>query len=197
MFLSLTWVLYLFLPQAADAFNLTSTMLFTIAVLYVNKPPVMSNITYTVLQGNVAPGYIFAPTLAAQDPQSLVIEYFLADATYAANFSINSTTGEMSIIGVLLNDVVVPIMFNDSLGLVGHSFVSVQIVAPGVPALLGIGLPSGGLVNTDGSSVITLHGNNFVTGTYTANYTNGLLSGSSSCVYVDANTLSCTTSPVC
>ena len=183
--------------QALDAQGLTSTFLFTIAVLYVNKPPVMGNVTYSVAQSVGVVGYSFSPPLNAQDPQSLPLQYFLTNVSDEAVFTLDPALGVLTIVSTPPPYSVLAVHFNDTLGLVGTSWVTVTIVPPGTPSLLGIGLPPSGVVNTNGTSSVTLLGSNFqANAAFAANYTSGPLTLQAACVYSDENTLNCTTSPV-
>ena len=184
--------------QATNEQNLSSTMWFSVQVIYVNKPPFMANVTFAVSDAVVVP-YIFSPALAAQDPQGLPVNYYI-EGPEAANFSVNAATGVLTMNVAIDGDQLVPIKLNDSLGMTGYAWVNVRFVPVGLPSLLGISLPAAGFASTAGNENITLHGSNFtVQANYTAFYsssTSGRSFNASSCVFISVASIICTTRAV-
>jgi hypothetical protein len=184
--------------QATNSYGLSAQQLFTVQILYVNKPPFMSNVSYTVSNASASPGYVFSPPVSAQDPQNSPINYAIIGPE-ASIFFMDSALGQLSLITSIISDYTITVRLENGLGLVGTGYISVRVTPVGAATLLGIGLPASGFASTTGNDTITLIGSNFLpSAVFTATYSvdGTVVFQSPSCVFNDTSQVFCNTSAV-
>lgn len=183
--------------QASDAQGLNASAYFTIEILYVNKPPTLSNLTYTVQDIYANGGYSFSPPLNSIDPQSGSVYYWLLSGPSAV--ALDPYSGVISLTSALSDgSYLLTVMLNDTIGMSSMTYITISVVPVGPPSLIGIGLPPSGFAVTSGFDAITLQGSNFLpTANFTASYSNAYASFNASyCVFNSSTVVTCYTSPV-
>jgi hypothetical protein len=87
--------------QATSSAGLTAVQRYSVSVVLVNRPPVLSPTRYEVLDTVATAGYTFTPPLSALTRSGAAVEYALPPS-FQSQFAVDSSAGVLSIIGPAL-----------------------------------------------------------------------------------------------